>query len=165
MIAISTDYRDLRKAAYQEYVVSFDYNVVRLPPALSYEEGSTLGVAFVAASLALGICMGVNFNEVTDGPDLLQLVKSADPDSIPEDVRAETLRGIPEHERAKPGDWIAVWGGQCKLYLVMIYEMLTKCLRRLSNIGQSYCPACETRRTQGGNYRGQRQAWSAYIKP
>lgn len=113
MIAISTDYRDLRKAAYQEFVVSFDYNAVRLPPALSYEEGSTLGVAFVAASLALGICMGVDFTDVTDGPDLLSLVKAADPHIIPEDVRAETLRGIPEHERAKPGDWIAIWGGKC----------------------------------------------------
>lgn len=118
MIAISTDYRDLRKAAYQEFVVSFDYNVVRLPPALSYEEGSTLGVAFVAASLALGICMGVDFSDVTNGPDLLKLVKAADPDSIPEDVRAETLRGIPEHERAKPGDWIAIWGGKCEVYLL-----------------------------------------------
>lgn len=121
MIAISTDYRDLRKAAYQEYVVSFDYNVVRLPPTLSYEEGSTLGVAFVAASLALGICMGVDFSDVTNGPDLLKLVKAADPDSIPEDVRAETLRGIPEHERAKPGDWIAVWGGKCKVCLFAQY--------------------------------------------
>lgn len=128
MIAISTDYRDLRKAAYQEFVVSFDYNVVRLPPSLSYEEGSTLGVAFVAASLALGICMGVDFSDVTNGPDLLKLVKAADPDSIPEDVRAETLRGIPEHERAKPGDWIAVWGGGCKVYFFFFgtsYKRLT----------------------------------------
>lgn len=117
MIAISTDYRDLRKAAYQEFVVSFDYNVVRLPPALSYEEGSTLGVAFVAASLALGVCMGVDFSHVANGPDLLSIAKATDPDSIPEDVRAETLRGIPEHERAKPGDWIAVWGGKCEVYV------------------------------------------------
>lgn len=118
MIAISTDYRDLRKAAYQEFVVGLDYNLVRLPSALSYEEGSTLGVAFVAASLALGICMGVDFNDVTNGPDLLRLAKAADPDSIPEDVRAETLRGIPEHERARPGDWIAVWGGERALLLL-----------------------------------------------
>lgn len=118
MIAISTDYRDLRKAAYQEFVVGLDYNLVRLPSALSYEEGSTLGVAFVAASLALGICMGVDFNDVTSGPDLLKLAKAADPDSIPEDVRAETLRGIPEHERARPGDWIAVWGGKRALLLL-----------------------------------------------
>ncbi|ROW14209.1 hypothetical protein VPNG_04323 [Cytospora leucostoma] len=111
VIAISTDYRDPRKAAYQQYAVTFDYNAVRLPASLSYEEGSTLGVAFVAASLALGICMGVDFSEVTNGPDLLKLVKSIDPELIPEDVRAESLSGISESERAKPGDWIAVWGG------------------------------------------------------
>ncbi|KAG8168268.1 hypothetical protein KVR01_003957 [Diaporthe batatas] len=111
VIAISTDYRDLRKAAYQEFVVCLDYNVVRLPQALSYEEGSTLGVAFVAASLALGICMGVDFSDIANGPDLLKLAKATDPESIPEDVRAETLRGISEDERARSGDWIAVWGG------------------------------------------------------
>lgn len=112
VIAISTDYRDPRKAAYQEYVVSFDFNAVRLPPSISYEEGSTLGVAFVAASLALGICMGVDFSNVLDGPDLLKLVKEVDPEAIPEDVRAESLNGIAEHDRAKAGDWLAVWGGK-----------------------------------------------------
>ncbi|KAF3762197.1 hypothetical protein M406DRAFT_45552 [Cryphonectria parasitica EP155] len=111
VIAISTDYRDPRKAAYQEYVVTFDFNAVRLPPQLSYEEGSTLGVAFVAAALALGICMGVDFSEIADGPDLLKIVKEVAPESIPEDIRAESLNGIPEHERARPGDWLAVWGG------------------------------------------------------
>lgn len=84
---------------------------MRLPPSVSYEEGSTLGVAFVAASLALGICMGVDFSSVLDGPDLLKLVKEVDPEAIPEDVRAESLNGIAEHDRAKPGDWLAVWGG------------------------------------------------------
>lgn len=111
VIAISTDYRDPRKAAYQEFVVTFDYNAVRLPDSLSYEEGSTLGVAFVAASLALGICMGVDFSDVANGPDLIKIVKTVDPELIPEDVRAESLSGISERERARPGDWIAVWGG------------------------------------------------------
>lgn len=112
VIAISTDYRDPRKAAYQEFVVTFDFNAVRLPPRISYEEGSTLGVAFVAASLALGICMGVDFSDVLDGPNLLEVVKTVAPEAIPEDVRAESLNGIPEHERARPGDWLAVWGGE-----------------------------------------------------
>ncbi|GJN75780.1 hypothetical protein PLICBS_009886, partial [Purpureocillium lilacinum] len=31
VIAISTDYRDYRKSAYQNYVVALDYNVVRVP--------------------------------------------------------------------------------------------------------------------------------------
>lgn len=117
VIAISTDYRDPRKAAYQQYAVTFDYNAVRLPASLSYEEGSTLGVAFVAASLALGICMGVDFSDVTNGPDLLKLVNSIDPELIPSDVRAESLSGISESERAKPGDWIAVWGGECHVII------------------------------------------------
>lgn len=69
-------------------------------------------MAFVAASLALGVCMGVDFSDVAGGPDLLRILKSMDPSSIPEDVRAESLSGIAEHERAKPGDWIAVWGGK-----------------------------------------------------
>lgn len=84
---------------------------MRLPPSISYEEGSTLGVAFVAAALALGICMGVDFGSVLDGPDLRKLVKEVDPEAIPADVRAETLSGIADHDRAKPGDWLAVWGG------------------------------------------------------
>lgn len=118
VIAISTDYRDARKAAYQEFVVSFDFNAVRLPRSISYEEGSTLGVAFVAASLALGICMGVDFSNVLDGPDLLKIVKEVDPESIAEDVRTESLSGISEQDRAKPGDWLAVWGGtSCYLAL------------------------------------------------
>ena len=111
MLVISTDYRDLRKAAYQEYVVAFDYNTVRLPPTLSPEEGSTLGVAFVAAVLSLGVCMGVDFSHVLDGPDLLGLLREIDPDTIPLDVRQECLEGIPNYERAVAGDWLAIWGG------------------------------------------------------
>ncbi|KAM7190165.1 GroES (chaperonin 10)-like protein [Rhypophila sp. PSN 637] len=111
VLVISTDYRDLRKAAYQEYVVAFDYNTVRLPPSLSVEEGSTLGVAFVAAVLSLGVCMGVDFSHVLDGPDLLTILRNIDPESIPADVRQECLEGLQDHERAGPGDWLAIWGG------------------------------------------------------
>ncbi len=113
---ISTDYRDLRKAAYQEYVVAFDYNTVRLPPSLSAEEGSTLGVAFVAAVLALGVCMGADFSSVLDGPNLYDLVRKVAPSALAEDIRKECLEGIRDHERALPGDWLAVWGGKSLLH-------------------------------------------------
>lgn len=93
--------------------MTFDYNAVRLPPRISYEEGATLGVAFVAAALALGICMGVDFSDVEDGPNLLEIVKSVDPESIPADVRDGSLNGISEQDRARPGDWLAIWGGTC----------------------------------------------------
>ncbi|KAL7817292.1 GroES-like protein [Trichoderma gracile] len=111
VLAISTDYRDLRKAAYQEYSVSSDFNVARIPPSISFQQAAGLGVAFSAAAITLGICMGVDFSSILDGPDLLQLVRQVAPESIPEDVRAECLQGITDSERAVPGDWVAVWGG------------------------------------------------------
>ncbi|KAK4195528.1 chaperonin 10-like protein [Triangularia verruculosa] len=111
VLVISTDYRDLRKAAYQEYVVGLDYNTVRLPLSLTIEEGSTLGVAFVAAALALGVCAGLDFSHVLDGPDLYSLVRDLPADRIAEDIRPECLDSIRSHERAQKGDWLAVWGG------------------------------------------------------
>ncbi|CAK7269805.1 hypothetical protein SEPCBS119000_003758 [Sporothrix epigloea] len=113
VLAISTDYRDLRKGAYQEYVVAWDYNTVRLPPQVSYEAGATVGVAFVAAVLALGVNLGVDFTAVEDGPDLLKLVRSLARSAstpLPADIRDECLSGIAETDRAGPGDWIAIWG-------------------------------------------------------
>ncbi|KAK0612130.1 chaperonin 10-like protein [Immersiella caudata] len=111
VLVISTDYRDLRKAAYQEYVVAFDYNTVRLAAHLSFEEGSTLGVAFVAAALALGVCMGVDFSSILDGPDLYTLIRQIPSESLAPDIRDECLASIASHERATSGDWLAVWGG------------------------------------------------------
>ncbi|KAK4187653.1 hypothetical protein QBC35DRAFT_229592 [Podospora australis] len=111
VLVISTDYRDLRKAAYQEYVIAPDFNTVRLPPALSFEEGSTLGVAFVAAALSLGICAGLDFSGVLNGPDLFSLVRSISPELLAADIRDECLEAILPHERAQRGDWLAVWGG------------------------------------------------------
>ncbi|KAL2166098.1 hypothetical protein VTG60DRAFT_3306 [Thermothelomyces hinnuleus] len=111
VLVISTDYRDLRKSAFQHYVVALDYNTVRLPSSLSHEEGSTLGVAFVAAALSLGVCMGLDFSSVLDGPDLYSLIRQLPPDALAPDVRDECLNALPSQERAQPGDWLAVWGG------------------------------------------------------
>lgn len=111
VIVISTDYRDQRKGTYQEYVVASDFNVVRIPPRVSLRDGATLGVAYVAASLALGVCLGIDFTHVHDGPDLLDLVRALPPGTLPSDIRDECLSGIPASSRAKPGDWIAIWGG------------------------------------------------------
>lgn len=92
VLAISTDYRDLRKAAYQEYVASLDFNLVRLPASISIEDGSTLGVAFVASAIALGVCFGVDFSGILDGPNLYEIVRSVSPDSIPADGTVTRLR-------------------------------------------------------------------------
>ncbi|KAM0321682.1 hypothetical protein ACHAPQ_009300 [Fusarium lateritium] len=111
VIVISTDYRDLRKATYQQYVVASDFNVVRIPKEITVQEGATLGVAYVAAALSLGICLGVDFTHVHNGPNILNLVRDVPEDALPEDIRGECLNSISPSEGAKPGDWIAIWGG------------------------------------------------------
>lgn len=113
-MAISTDYRDSRKAAYQQYSVVSDFNACKLPSILSAKEAAPLGVAFVAATLGLGICIGMDFlclNGGPRGPDLLKITRSLPREAFPADIRNECCDGIKEDERAKAGDWIAVWGG------------------------------------------------------
>lgn len=111
VIVPSTDYRDLRKAAFQTYSVASSFNSIRLPKHISINSGSTLGVAFVSSVLALGICMGVSFENIEDGPDLLKLVASIGPERLPADIREECLHSIDKIERAKPDDWLVIWGG------------------------------------------------------
>lgn len=89
-----------------------DFNTVRIPRGLSRQAGATIGVAYVAAALALGVCMGVDFRGVLGGPDLLGLVRALDPETLPRDIRDECFKGIDEKARAKAGDWLAVWGGE-----------------------------------------------------
>jgi NADPH:quinone reductase-like Zn-dependent oxidoreductase len=107
----STDYRDLRKAAFQEYSIASSFNTIRLPQNVSAESGSILGVAFVSAVLALGICMGVSFESVEDGPDLLKIVRNIDSERLPTDIRNECLGSISEGDRARAGDYLVIWGG------------------------------------------------------
>lgn len=114
-MAISTDYRDSRKAAYQQYSVVSDFNACRIPTNITVTEAAPLGVAFVAATLALGICLGLDFvgtNGQPRGPDLLRTVRSLPRESLPKDIRAECFDTIREDERPRPGDWIAIWGGK-----------------------------------------------------
>ncbi|KAF4542993.1 alcohol dehydrogenase [Lasiodiplodia theobromae] len=111
----STDYRDIRKAAFQEYVVTTDYNVARIPKDVSVRTGAAIGVSFVAAALGLGTSLGVDFSSLAVaaplGPDLYQLVRSIDRHQFPEDVRAEVFDSIPADERPVRGDWLVIWGG------------------------------------------------------
>lgn len=111
----STDYRDPRKAAYQEYVVTSHFNVAKIPTNLSTHRAASIGVAFVSAALSLGICLGVNFSETEKGPKgphLLRILQEVDQGVIPQDVRAECFDGIKSAESPKAGDWFAIWGGE-----------------------------------------------------
>ncbi|KAF5228041.1 hypothetical protein FAUST_11362 [Fusarium austroamericanum] len=111
VIAISTDYRDSRKGAYQNHVVAKSYNIVRLPGNVSFEQGSTIGVAFVTAAVALGICLGVDFTAVNNGPDLQRVVDGLNVESLPKDVHKEIAQQIPSQDRPEAGDWFVIWGG------------------------------------------------------
>jgi hypothetical protein len=55
--------------------------------------------------------MGLNFQSIEDGPDLLSIVRALDPTILPTDIRQECLQGISKSERAKAGDFLVVWGG------------------------------------------------------
>ncbi|KAF2127037.1 GroES-like protein [Dothidotthia symphoricarpi CBS 119687] len=111
VIVPSTDYRDLRKAAFQEYSIASTFNAIRVPRQISTASASILGVAFVSAALALGICMGVGFEKIEDGPDLLKVVRNINPESLPVDMRQECLEGIGNYEQAKADDFLVIWGG------------------------------------------------------
>lgn len=115
MFGPSTDYRDARKATYQEYVVTSHFNVARVPSNIFPETAAAIGVAFVSAVLALGVSLGVSFAETTKttpGPNLQQILQDVGRDAIPQDVQAECFDSIPTTDRPKPGDWIAIWGGK-----------------------------------------------------
>lgn len=91
-----------------------DYNVARVPSELTVKNGAALGVAFVAATIGLGVSLGLPFTNLKGtraGPDLFRAVRSVDTSQIPSDVRSECLTSMAESERPQPGEWMAIWGG------------------------------------------------------
>ena len=92
-----------------------DYNVARVPTTMSPQSGAAIGVAFVAAALAIGISLGVDFANVTGpylGPNLVELLKELGRNEIEEDVVDECFDSMRAEDRPKPGDWFAIWGGE-----------------------------------------------------
>ncbi|KAI9651488.1 MAG: hypothetical protein M1831_000805 [Alyxoria varia] len=136
IICPSTDYRDIRKAAFQEYVVALEHTTARVPRSLPVENSAGVGVAFVAAAMSLGVCLGVDFSHAgvelglgedyevlgdkgtrpaspskSKGLDLFKMFREeVDTNQVPEDVRDECLELVTAEERPRPGDWIAIWG-------------------------------------------------------
>lgn len=162
-MAISTDYRDSRKSAYQQYAVVSDFNACKLPLNLTATEAAPLGVAFVAAALALGICIGMDFVAVNGGPrgpDLLGTLRSMSRDAIPQDIRTECFGGIRSEERAKEGDWIAIWGGEesRQKFGVQLTDM-----RRFIGFGLLRCPTRQTGRPESYSCNRSREKWRAYA--
>ncbi|KAK5120788.1 hypothetical protein LTR85_005854 [Meristemomyces frigidus] len=113
VLCASTDYRDMRKAAFQEYAVALEHNVCKLPEHVSVAQGAAIGVAYVAAALALGVCLGLRLPRLGAAKDLdlREEVWTLPPESIPADVRAECLQTREEDQRPHPGQYLVIWGG------------------------------------------------------
>lgn len=110
----STDYRDIRKAAFQEYAIATDFNAARIPSSASIHASASVGVAFVAAVLALGVSFGIDFSSITQspGPNLVNIVNKLDKNDIPVDIREECFASLLDSEKPQPGEWVAIWGGK-----------------------------------------------------
>ncbi|KAF4153800.1 hypothetical protein CNMCM6936_009538 [Aspergillus lentulus] len=108
----STDYRDIRKAAFQEYAVATHFNAARIPPTGNIQASASLGVAFVAAALALGVSFGLDFDHIRrcPGPDLPGTLLQIDRQELPTDITDECFRSSSNAERTTPGDWLVIWG-------------------------------------------------------
>ncbi|KAJ5731940.1 Polyketide synthase enoylreductase [Penicillium malachiteum] len=118
----STDYRDIRKAAFQEYAIATDFNAARIPSSTSIHASASLGVAFVAAALALGVSFGVDFSRLTQspGPNLVNVISTLDKKNIPVDIQDEIFAISSESDRPQPGDWVAIWGASTTTGLVAL---------------------------------------------
>ncbi|KXT10079.1 hypothetical protein AC579_2467 [Pseudocercospora musae] len=111
----STDYRDQRKAAYQQYAIASEHTVCRLPGHVSTSQGAALGVAYIAASLALGVCLGVRFPKAGSGKgaasaDIRKIVRRQRLEDLPQDQVAECV-AMEEQDLPEAGEWIVIWGG------------------------------------------------------
>ena len=113
-MVISTDYRDYRKSAFQEYAVARTHNTVRIPEHIRTTQAAGAGVAFVAAALALGISLGIKFLKYQGGGpvDLTFLARSQSKHLVPEDVRKEIYDNPSSLTQPRQGDWILVMGGK-----------------------------------------------------
>lgn len=133
----STDYRDIRKAAFQEYAITTHFNAARIPSTTSIHASASVGVAFVAAALALGVSFGVDFSTISQspGPNLVNVVNRLNRNVIPEDIQDECFSSIRETERPQRGDWLAIWGGMLILVIVKYIFMLTGILEASTTTG------------------------------
>ncbi|KAL4973029.1 chaperonin 10-like protein [Aspergillus desertorum] len=109
----STDYRDIRKAAFQEYAIATHYNAARIPSSRHTHAAASVGVAFVASVLALGVSLGVDFSGIQrcPGPNLPDVLSRVDEGLVPADVRDECFASRKDFERPGIGEWFAIWGG------------------------------------------------------
>jgi NADPH:quinone reductase-like Zn-dependent oxidoreductase len=113
VLSIATDYRDFRKSGFQEYAVVNDFNAVRLPQELYAPRAAAVGVAFVAAAISLGVCLGLILSHKRNSHlDLLSLARVQGRKDMPEDIVGEVFDALDAQNRPVAGDWILIYGGK-----------------------------------------------------
>jgi NADPH:quinone reductase-like Zn-dependent oxidoreductase len=87
--------------------------VAKIPRNIQTTQAASVGVAYVAAALALSVSLGLKLPCLSGQPDvnLWKAVRQLPIDAIPADIAAECLSSIDNAERPQPGDWIAIYGG------------------------------------------------------
>lgn len=87
--------------------------MAKIPRNTRVSQAASIGVAYVAAALALGVSLGLKLSGIPDQDevDLWDAVRQLPAGAIPTDVKYECLSGIENAERPRPGDWIAIYGG------------------------------------------------------
>ena len=103
----------------------------------------------MTSAIALGVCLGLDFSSIGDhfrGPDLRHLLREVNPFALATDVRDECLNRIVESERAKAGDWIAIWGassatGLVALQLSKLCKLRTICIADVARHGEKLLEA------------------------
>jgi NADPH:quinone reductase-like Zn-dependent oxidoreductase len=113
ILSVSTDYRDLRKSAFQEYAVVSQYNAVKLPQSYRGYHTASIGVAFITAAIALGVTLGMVFPKAANGSalNLLKVAQAQEPSNVPADISDEIFNSIDPRSRPRNGDWIMIYGG------------------------------------------------------
>jgi NADPH:quinone reductase-like Zn-dependent oxidoreductase len=111
-LSIATDYRDFRKSGFQEYAVVDSFNAVRLLDDVNPSRAAAVGVAFVAAALSWGVCLGMTlYHRRGLNLDLLNLARAQDRDQVPEDIAYEVFDALSTRDQAIAGDWVLIYGG------------------------------------------------------
>ncbi|KAH7400543.1 hypothetical protein DE146DRAFT_611536, partial [Phaeosphaeria sp. MPI-PUGE-AT-0046c] len=112
ILSISTDYRDLRKSAFQEYAVVSDFNAVKLPQSYQGYHAASIGVAFITAAIALGVSLGMVFQTAPNESslNLLKVAQAQEPSNVPADISDEIFNAIDPRSRPRSGDWIMIYG-------------------------------------------------------
>ncbi|GAA5871109.1 hypothetical protein JCM1840_007592 [Sporobolomyces johnsonii] len=95
----STDYRDYRRSAFQQYAVAAEHCLGLVPDVASFEDCAAIGVGATAAALAIASALAIPIR----GFAPRQLVTGAEGE----------LDLAPPPRPIQSGEWLLIWGASC----------------------------------------------------